>query len=66
MPGWLSATLAALPALLSGLEAFRVKRAALMSVDPATSTHAATAAEDDAELARRRAASTTTATKDIN
>ena len=47
-------TIAALPALIGGIAAFRAKRAALMAVDPATSTHAATEAEDDAELERRR------------
>jgi hypothetical protein len=48
-------TLAALPALLSGIAAFRERRQALMTPDAATSTHRATEAEDDAELERRRA-----------
>lgn len=55
MPIWLTATLAALPALLQGIEAFRTKRAVLMTPNPATSTHRQTEAEDDAEIERRRA-----------
>ena len=55
MPVWLTATLAALPALINGIEAFRAKRAVLMTSNPATSTHRQTEAEDDAEIERRRA-----------
>ena len=52
--GWWTAALAALPALLQGLDAYQSRRAVLMT--PAAPTHAATEAEDDAELARREAA----------
>ena len=55
MPIWLTSTLAALPSLIQGIEAFRTKRQALMTPNPATSTHRQTEAEDDAELERRRA-----------
>ena len=50
----LAAFFAALPALVQGLAAFQARRAELMA--PAPATHDATVAEDDAELARRRAA----------
>jgi hypothetical protein len=52
--GWLSALIGALPALVQGIAAFNTRRAELMT--PAPATHAGVVAEDDAELARRRAA----------
>ena len=52
--GWLTAVLAALPALVEGWTAYQSRRAELMT--PAAPTHAATEADDDAEIARREAA----------
>lgn len=51
--GWLTATFAALPALIDGLAAYQTRRAELMA--PVEPTHAATEADDDAELAKREA-----------
>ena len=52
--GWLSALIGALPALLQGIAAFQTKRAELIALQP--STNRQTIADDDAELARRKAA----------
>lgn len=51
--GWLTAVLTALPALVEGWGAYQARRAELMA--PVEPTHAATEADDDAELAKRSA-----------